>query len=290
MEEAAADDEGPGFLALFLGDAGGRAGRSLPSTAAVADLPSKLQAPSAADDEQTHIDVLLGAYGRLLSVPPKKARKSCAGLLLPGAAQAAVARPVDTVSRTSGRTLGGTTYLQPEEWLLFVERGTLVVTRQDEQGKAQVLGSLDAWAAALGDAGLSLDVYRGYAHLRRLGHVHGSRGWAVHRRDVFRGLLALGPRAGPLPQGLRAGLPAPPTARCLVSSYDVYTPAHPYTKRAPGPPQFQMAVECTHAPFPAARELCELTHAARQTPVILAASEPGGTVLLKAQAFEICQL
>ncbi|KAJ2806856.1 tRNA-splicing endonuclease subunit sen54 [Coemansia helicoidea] len=250
---ASEDADGPSGLALFLGDAGAKAG-----------LPGKLQRPSAAAGELARIDVLLETYSRMLRAAPRKARKSCAGLLQAGEPLVAVDRPVDTVARTSGQTRKGVTYLCPEEWLLFVERGTLVVTRHGGGGEACALGLPDAWAAALGHAELDLDAYRGYAYLRRLGYV-----------VVCGSSDGGGPSAGPQPTPVRADRPPPallahsygdvfrwlrrlapqpallahvqcgrqPAVRHLPGHYDVYTPTHPYKKRAPGLPQLRMVVQ-----------------------------------------------
>ncbi|KAJ2709616.1 tRNA-splicing endonuclease subunit sen54 [Coemansia spiralis] len=238
-------EDGPSGLTLFISDAGGRA-----------SLPGKLQAPSAAADEQARTNVLLEAYGRMLRAVPRKVRKSCTGLLRAGEALVAVDRPVDTVSRTSGRTRLGVTYLCPEEWLLFVERGTLAVARQ---GEARALDLPGAWAAALGEAGLGLDMYRGYSHLRRLGHVVvcSDRDSGVLQQmlvgadrpqpallphsysDVFRRLQV----SAPQPALLAHPYSDRPATQHPAGRYDVYTPTHPYKKRAPGPPQFRMAVQ-----------------------------------------------
>ncbi|KAJ2785901.1 tRNA-splicing endonuclease subunit sen54 [Coemansia javaensis] len=284
--DAAAEDA-PAGLALFAGDGG---------------VPRRLQAPSAAAGERARIGGLLDAYRRLLSVAPRRARKSCVGAWRPGEAHVTVARPVDTIARTAGATRGGATRLQPEEWLLFVERGSLVVSAPGGE-----LSCAGAWAAALGAAGLDLAAYRGYACLRRLGYVvvcgdgaepdasahhhhhhhsprpRGPPGPAFSHGDVFRGLL----RAAPRPLALAGERwPADPCTQRTGRAYQVYSPSRPYKKRSPGPPQYRMVVADAHAPFPGLRELCGLARPGSAVPAILGASEPGGVLLLRVQAFE----
>ncbi|KAJ2709152.1 hypothetical protein H4R23_006862, partial [Coemansia sp. Cherry 401B] len=101
-------------------------------TRTAASLPGKVDSPRATADEQQYIGQLLDAYRQLLGSSPKTNRKRCTGVLDPDHGQVAVIKPVDTIARTAGRTHKGAIHLQPEEWLLFYERGALVISRQDD--------------------------------------------------------------------------------------------------------------------------------------------------------------
>ncbi|KAJ2302755.1 hypothetical protein IWW52_006928, partial [Coemansia sp. RSA 2704] len=139
-------------------------------TRTAASLPGKVDSPRATADEQQYIGQLLDAYRQLLGSSPKTNRKRCTGVLDPDHGQVAVIKPVDTIARTAGRTHKGAIHLQPEEWLLFYERGALVISRQDDPD-GQSLGLRDVWASALSSPSFNLDAYRGYAWLRRLGYT-----------------------------------------------------------------------------------------------------------------------
>ncbi|KAJ1882573.1 tRNA-splicing endonuclease subunit sen54 [Kickxella alabastrina] len=172
-DDAAADETGPAGLELYLNDTKKKNKGKAPTVA----LPGKTAAPVDTAEEQQAIDLLLGAYEQMISVSPKKSRKSCIGYWHPDGRLVSIPeKPIDLISRTSGRTSAGTINLQPEEWLLFVERGSLIISGQagEETLEAKSQSEVDIsaeWLAALGRAELSLDEYRAYGHLRRLGYV-----------------------------------------------------------------------------------------------------------------------
>ncbi|KAJ2796254.1 tRNA splicing endonuclease 54, partial [Coemansia guatemalensis] len=163
------DDDDHAGLALFMTDSGNGAPNAVSDTAC--SIPGKIYLPQEGEDERRRIDTLLSAYYCMLNVPPKKSRRTCVVRTRFGQTLAAVDRPLNVISRTFGQSIGGILHLQPEEWLLFFERGSLIMYYQDEQPQEHRLDGLDIWPYTLGAAGLDLDLYRGYAHLRRLGYV-----------------------------------------------------------------------------------------------------------------------
>ncbi|KAJ1937813.1 hypothetical protein GGF37_005056 [Kickxella alabastrina] len=172
-DDTAADETGPAGLELYLSDTKKKNKGKAPTIV----LPGKTAAPVDTAEEHQAIDLLLGAYEQMISVSPKKSRKSCIGYWHPDGRLVSIPeKPIDLISRTSGRTSAGTINLQPEEWLLFVERGSLIISGQagEETLEAKPQSEVDIsaeWLAALGRAELSLDEYRAYGHLRRLGYV-----------------------------------------------------------------------------------------------------------------------
>ncbi|KAJ2080298.1 hypothetical protein H4R24_003173 [Coemansia sp. RSA 988] len=163
------DDDGHAGLSLFMTDSGN--GTSNPISDTAHSIPGKIYIPQEGKDERQRIDTILSAYYRMINVPPKRSRRTCVVRCAFGQTLAAVDRPLNVISRTFGQSIGGILYLQPEEWLLFFERGSLIMYCQDEQAQVHKLDGLDVWPYTLSDARLDLDLYRGYAYLRRLGYV-----------------------------------------------------------------------------------------------------------------------
>ncbi|KAJ2610704.1 hypothetical protein H4S08_003484, partial [Coemansia sp. RSA 1365] len=163
------DDDGHAGLALFMIDVDDGATNSISDM--TCGIPGKIYLPQEGEDERRRIDILLLAYYRMLNVPPKKSRRTCVARLQFGQTLAAVDRPLNVISRTFGEAIGGILHLQPEEWLLFFERGSLIMYYHDEQAQEHRIDGLNVWTYALGDAGLDVDLYRGYAYLRKLGYV-----------------------------------------------------------------------------------------------------------------------
>ncbi|KAJ1739868.1 hypothetical protein LPJ68_004281 [Coemansia sp. RSA 1086] len=220
-------------LALFVDDA-----------KAAVKLPGKVTSPSATDNEQHYIDILLDAYHRLLAFPPKKSRKSCTGILEPGQRNVVVTKPSDPIARTAGRTVNGAIHLEPEEWLQFYERGHLAIMSQNEQ-----LDMRQAWSYALGAGKLDLDAYRGYGYLRRLGYIavcmrnsvsndQSTGSQIVRVGDVFSRLL----RSAPQLATASADIAKSAEVAEWAGGYQIYKPNVPYKKRSPGVPQFHMVV------------------------------------------------
>ncbi|KAJ2452739.1 hypothetical protein EV183_002718 [Coemansia sp. RSA 2336] len=236
-------------LSLFVGDA---------KTAV--NLPGKVTSPSATDNEQHYVDILLDAYRQLLAFPPKKSRKSCVGTLEPDQRHVTVPKPSNLIARTAGRAGNGAIHLEPEEWLQFWERGQLAIMNQNEQ-----LDMHQAWSYALGTGKLDLDAYRGYGHLRRLGYI------AVCM------LLRCAPR-------LTAASADIAKSAAMAGGYQIYKPNVPYKKRSPGMPQFHMAVSSSLQPFPTAAQLRAITDTRHESSAILGVSELGSIVFLKVKA------
>ncbi|KAJ2640923.1 hypothetical protein GGF44_002353 [Coemansia sp. RSA 1694] len=117
------------------------------------------------------VDTLFQAYRQMLDVPQRASRKSCTGVWDAVQRRVSVARPVDTVSRTTGRTEAGHTILQPEEWLLHFQHGILTIAPCLEAEPGKPFSFRDSWSTAVGEAGLDLDSFRVYAFLRRLGYI-----------------------------------------------------------------------------------------------------------------------
>ncbi|KAJ2889802.1 hypothetical protein IWW38_004490, partial [Coemansia aciculifera] len=167
------DDGGGGGmagLASYLNDLRGQKSSAKTATETT-PLPGKVESPSATDNEPQMVDALLQAYRQMLGVPQRISRKSCSGVWDASRRHVSVARPVDTVSRVSGRTEAGHTILQPEEWLLHFQHGVLTITPGLEDCLEQPFTTQDAWNTAVGEAGLDLDAFRVYAFLRRLGYI-----------------------------------------------------------------------------------------------------------------------
>ncbi|KAJ2042410.1 tRNA splicing endonuclease 54 [Coemansia sp. RSA 922] len=166
------DDGGGGEVAgltSYLNDSRGR--KAAAKAADAVPIPGKVASPSDTDNEPQMIDILLQAYHQMLDVPPRVSRKSCTGFWDAARRLVKVARPVDTVSRTSGRTEAGHTILQPEEWLLHFQHGVLAIATDSEDKSERIFSDRDAWSTAVGDAGLDLNSFRVYAFLRRLGYI-----------------------------------------------------------------------------------------------------------------------
>ncbi|KAJ1799110.1 hypothetical protein LPJ59_002053 [Coemansia sp. RSA 2399] len=163
-----ADDDDDNFasIRLFLGDALTADNASIPDKTAT---PGKVSLPYDSGTDTQATEVLVDAYERMLSIPPKKARKSCAGRWDADEQHlVAVARPVDAIARTSGKPHSGITYLDPEEWLLFYERGSLEIRDNQTQIKRSLA---DVWTRAVDSPQFKLPGFRAYAILRRLGYV-----------------------------------------------------------------------------------------------------------------------
>ncbi|PIA14783.1 hypothetical protein COEREDRAFT_16638 [Coemansia reversa NRRL 1564] len=313
MNDAFDDDDHAG-LALFMTDVGDGAANSISDT--TCGIPGKIYLPQEGEDERRRIDTLLFAYYRMLNVPPKKSRRTCVARSQIGQTLAAVDRPLNVISRTFGQTIGGILYLQPEEWLLFFERGSLIMYYYDEQAQEHRLDGLNVWTHALGDTGLDMDLYRGYAYLRRLGYVVCQKGLQdvaegvlkserTHRQqqhphrllplpafsygNVFRGLVYNSPYTAFPCSGYDLSQADDSFERKdnMDNVYHVYKPNHPYKKKSPLPPEYHMAVKHTSQRFPTARELYMLTRAKHKVPTILGASEPGNIAFLEVQAFEM---
>ncbi|KAJ2884650.1 hypothetical protein H4R27_001951 [Coemansia aciculifera] len=156
-------------LTSYLNDSRGR--KAAAKAADTVPIPGKVGSPSDTDNEPQMVGVLLRAYHQMLDVPPRVSRKSCTGVWDAARRLVKVARPVDTVSRTSGRTEAGHTILQPEEWLLHFQNGVLAIATGSEDEPERVFSDRDAWSTAVGDAGLDLNSFRVYAFLRRLGYI-----------------------------------------------------------------------------------------------------------------------
>ncbi|KAJ2650184.1 hypothetical protein IWW40_002557 [Coemansia sp. RSA 1250] len=224
-------------LALFVDDA-----------KAAVKLPGKVTSPSATDNEQHYIDILLDAYHRLLAFPPKKSRKSCTGILEPGQRNVVVTKPSDPIARTAGRTVNGAIHLEPEEWLQFYERGHLAIMSQNEQ-----LDMRQAWSCALG-AG-----------------------------DVFSRLL----RSAPQLATASADIAKSAEVAKWAGGYQIYKPNVPYKKRSPGVPQFHMVVSSTLQQFPTAAQLQAIASTQHEISAILGVSELGSIAFLKVKAFTV---
>ncbi|KAJ2778285.1 hypothetical protein GGI15_004220 [Coemansia interrupta] len=168
----AADDSGLGGLEQFL-FANTKWNSKDTSSDHTNPLPVKVAAPTDTDQEREAILSLQSAYSRMISVPPKKCRKSCFGYFHSDLHLVAIPdKPIDTISRTSGFSKDAVIYLMPEEWLLFVERGSLLIADKDIGTEKPLVASYDSiWSAALNTARLNLDIYRAYAYLRRLGYI-----------------------------------------------------------------------------------------------------------------------
>ncbi|KAJ2842243.1 hypothetical protein IWW36_005979 [Coemansia brasiliensis] len=294
-----------GDLALFIDDA-----------KAIAKIPGKVSSPSATDNEQHYIDILLDAYYQLLAFPPKKSRKSCVGTLEPGQGHVLVTKPNDPIARTAGRTVNGVIHLEPEEWLQFYERGLLTIVSQNEQINKQVsLNMYQAWSYALGTGKLDLDVYRGYAYLRRLGYISVcarsstandkstdcSRQSAEHQQqqsyrlshcpaftysDILSNLLCSASHTITASTNIVKSA----SATELASGYQIYKPNKPYKKRCPGVPQFHMAISSTLQQFPTAAQLRAITDTQHEISAIMGISELGSITFLKVKAFSVPQV
>ncbi|KAJ2633028.1 hypothetical protein H4R22_000801 [Coemansia sp. RSA 1290] len=283
-------------LALFVDDA-----------KAAVKLPGKVTSPSATDNEQHYIDILLDAYHRLLAFPPKKSRKSCTGILEPGQRNVVVTKPSDPIARTAGRTVNGAIHLEPEEWLQFYERGHLAIMSQNEQ-----LDMRQAWSCALGAGKLDLDAYRGYGYLRRLGYIavcmrnsvsndqstgsvqqsaehcqqppyRPSHCPAFTYSDVFSRLL----RSAPQLATASADIAKSAEVAKWAGGYQIYKPNVPYKKRSPGVPQFHMVVSSTLQQFPTAAQLQAIASTQHEISAILGVSELGSIAFLKVKAFTV---
>ncbi|KAJ2347942.1 hypothetical protein GGH91_001611 [Coemansia sp. RSA 2671] len=222
-EDGAVDDGGEvAGLASYFDDSRGR------RTTAAADavpLPGKVGSPSETDNESQLVAVLLQAYYQMLDVPPRVSRKLCAGVWDAARRLVRVARPVDTVSRTTGRTETGHTVLQPEEWLLHFQHGVLSIASGSEEETEPICSSRDAWGTAVGNAGLDLNAFRVYAFLRRLGYD-----------DVLR----LARTRSPTAAGAACANTNSATPKHMA--YSVYKPDSHYKKRSPGPPRYKAIV------------------------------------------------
>ncbi|KAJ2687287.1 tRNA splicing endonuclease 54 [Coemansia spiralis] len=213
-EDGAVDDGGEvAGLASYFNDSRGR------RTTAAADavpLPGKVGSPSETDNESQLVAVLLQAYYQMLDVPPRISRKLCAGVWDAARRLVRVARPVDTVSRTTGRTETGHTVLQPEEWLLHFQHGVLSIASGSEEETEPICSSRNAWGTAVGNAGLDLNAFRVYAFLRRLGTRS--------------------------PTAAGAACANTNSATPKHTAYSVYKPDSHYKKRSPGPPRYKAIV------------------------------------------------
>ncbi|KAI7829964.1 hypothetical protein BX661DRAFT_180815, partial [Kickxella alabastrina] len=306
----AADETGPAGLELYLSDTKKKNKGKAPTIV----LPGKTAAPVDTAEEHQAIDLLLGAYEQMISVSPKKSRKSCIGYWHPDGRLVSIPeKPIDLISRTSGRTSAGTINLQPEEWLLFVERGSLIISGQagEETLEAKPQSEVDIsaeWLAALGRAELSLDEYRAYGHLRRLGYVvvcpesgtqnktsapasalasgrcfpfSNSIGSAAVKLGQWLSRLAsflvAGTRTYTLNDIFHALQRRAPNAHAALfgGGYSLYKPEHPYKKRDPGQAQHRMVVENSQDSVPDAAKLMEWSRADCQQAAVVCVSEPG---------------
>ncbi|KAJ1824223.1 tRNA-splicing endonuclease subunit sen54 [Coemansia sp. RSA 2675] len=265
-EDGAVDDGGEvAGLASYFDDSRGR------RTTAAADavpLPGKVGSPSETDNESQLVAVLLQAYYQMLDVPPRVSRKLCAGVWDAARRLVRVARPVDTVSRTTGRTETGHTVLQPEEWLLHFQHGVLSIASGSEEETEPICSSRDAWGTAVGNAGLDLNAFRVYAFLRRLGYIivcpvlggplENSEPGAGEdpetkddepcQHDALAGVplysyddvLRLARTRSPTAAGAACANTNSATPKHMA--YSVYKPDSHYKKRSPGPPRYKAIV------------------------------------------------
>ncbi|KAJ1644404.1 hypothetical protein LPJ64_003924 [Coemansia asiatica] len=224
----------------------------------------------------------------MIDVSAKKSRKSCIGHWdSEGPLVKILEKPVETITRTSGTARSGVVYLQPEEWVLFVERGTLVIQKQNAGLEQTTEDLADVWVRALDRSGFSLDEYRAYSYLRRLGYVvvcpkhevaaeNSSRMDCsleeTKANDVYNDLLNHAPR--------NAILGA--TGNSLFSGgYGVYKPEHPFKKRDPGQPQYRLVIVSAQSRAPATDELLEMAHSDSAISTVFGVSEPGVAGFLK---------
>ncbi|KAI9501224.1 hypothetical protein BX070DRAFT_254362 [Coemansia spiralis] len=234
----------------------------------------KVSLPSDSNTESRSIRVLLHTYHRMLSVPPKQARKACAGEWDANKHYILVANPVNTISRTAGKAALGITYLEPEEWLLFFERGTLRIIDQQQQQHVQNDSSDDissVWTNAISSPYFSMVGFRAYAILRRLGYIVVCPQNAIHSQpkstlsdihistksnprrlssnaapytyaNVFRGLMQRAPRTM---YGITTKLCASNSRNGigLADGYKIYKPDVKYKKRNATTPHYTLAVK-----------------------------------------------
>ncbi|KAJ2369018.1 hypothetical protein IW150_005259 [Coemansia sp. RSA 2607] len=140
----AADDSGLSGLEQFL-SADAKLNTKGSSAECATSLPSKVDAPVDTDQERDAIQTLQSAYSRMIAVPPKKSRKSCFGHFHSNPRLVAIPdKPMDTISRTSGYSKDAVIYLMPEEWLLFVERGSLLITNNKVASEKPIVASYDS--------------------------------------------------------------------------------------------------------------------------------------------------
>ncbi|KAJ1845184.1 hypothetical protein LPJ57_009308, partial [Coemansia sp. RSA 486] len=174
--------------------------------------------------------------------------------------------------------------IDPEEWVLFAERGSLVVRSQASGSELAVEDLAGVWAMALGRAALSLDKYRVYSYLRRLGYVARPEPAVLEEMDeldsvgklvgldkrfdydVYNDLLRRAPR--------NAASEAAIAHSTYSGGYSVYKPEHPYKKRDPGQPQYRLIVRNSQSRVPAADELLAMAHSDSTVATILGISEP----------------
>ncbi|KAJ2666163.1 tRNA splicing endonuclease 54 [Coemansia sp. RSA 1199] len=174
----------------------------------------------------------------------------------------AVTKPVDVIARTSGHARNGFICLEPEEWLLFFERGVLVVSCENEQ---QPLSLADAWALALGTTTFNMDEYRAFANLRRLGYI------AVCTR----------------PGEDSIGVAGEDNTVIADESYNAgITNYHMVVKSRYAMLSFSH-VSSTSKRFPTAQELGKITQTQHQISAIVGVSEYGSTGFLKVRSFSI---
>ncbi|KAJ2489668.1 hypothetical protein IWW37_003806 [Coemansia sp. RSA 2050] len=204
----------------------------------------------------------------MLDVPPRVSRKLCTGVWDVARRLVKVARPVDTISRTTGRTEAGHTILQPEEWLLHFQHGVLSIASGSEEETEPIFSSRDAWSTAVGNAGLDLNSFRVYAFLRRLGYIivcpvagnllensppcveedpkkvdempcqyAALTGAPLHTYDD---ILRLARTRAPTAAVASCANTNNPATKHTV--YSVYKPDSHYKKRSPGPPRYKAIV------------------------------------------------
>ncbi|KAJ2706857.1 hypothetical protein FB645_001305 [Coemansia sp. IMI 203386] len=321
-EAAVADDGDSSGLVHFLSDtAGSKKGKTRRQQQQQQPLPGKTDLPRDEHEEKHAVDLLQSAYKQMIDVPAKKSRKSCFGHLEPdGRLVAITEKPVETITRTSGTARAGVVYLQPEEWVLFAERGSLVVRSQASGSELAVEDLAGVWAMALGRAALSLDKYRAYSYLRRLGYVvvcpasEASSSADCRLADSTASALsqpfwkrwtswtvwenwsgwtnALTARSSghthdDVYNDLLRRAPRNAASEAAIAhsahsgGYSVYKPEHPYKKRDPGQPQYRLIVRNSQSRVPAADELLAMAHSDSTVATILGISEPAVAGFLK---------
>ncbi|KAI8322120.1 hypothetical protein GQ54DRAFT_158458 [Martensiomyces pterosporus] len=267
MDSTNADDGYQDALASYFREASGQ-------KAAISDVPGKVGSPSASDSEPQRIGVLLDIYRQMLDVPLRKNKQSSNGTWRPNHRDVVVANPVDVISRTFGKSVGGKLHLKPEEWLLLFERGALAIADEGAAGSEELLGSEDIWAATIGSAQMDMAIHRPYSYLRRLGYIVVSPSARIHADSQdsstragaekgacapMRNVFSMRPRwpwkTSPPPSSaygdvfrrLLSRAPSPLSisdsvpALCHCDAYEVYRPNCQYKKRNPGAPHYRMA-------------------------------------------------
>ncbi|KAJ2547204.1 hypothetical protein EV175_005312 [Coemansia sp. RSA 1933] len=296
------DDDNFASIRLFLGDKLAKDDAPVLDTAAVT---GKVSAPSDTNTEIHAVRMLLDAYNKMISIPPKTARKHCIGEARPDEHLVTVSNPVHTIAYSSGKSRSGTTYLDPEEWLVFFERGSLKIRDTQTQ---RMCSLADVWTKAVDSPWFKMHGYRAYSILRRLGYAvvvcspeesHVCRkpttstvpsANAGRYASVFRGLL----QHAPLSMNSRSFeeyTHAYSDCAASIKSYSVYMPTTKYTKRNAPTPQHTLVAQAASDRVPSAGELMRWDHYSNHdSSALVCVSEPGSTAYLSIKAIEIQNL